>query len=229
MRRIKKMFVGFIVMAMLILSVNVSNVEAATDTAGVRVSYYKEDTKIVERTTWINSAGEVLRAVYPDGSGYLVYKKNGEVVTEKKFNGADYSLYEKWLKETPVLDNKPEVDSLQSRGSEITGSQYKHVYIASTSKVYKKEDMRAWKTFADAYAIIAIDALDIPSIVLSGFVQVIVNETIKNTPEKLTVKTSAYEVWHTYDNSYYIHCYHMKCNSVNPTKSYVDYSQAIGG
>lgn len=214
-----------------IFALNLDNlyVEAANDVTGVRVSYYKEGTYIIEKTTWSSCEGEVLRYVSPSGAGHVVYKKNGEIVSDKSFSGADYSLYEKWLNDAPMLDDKSEVDLVQSRGSEITGSQYKHVYIASTTKVYYKSDMDAWKTFSDVYAILALDALDIPSIVLSGFVRVIVNETINNTPEKLTVKTSAYEVWHTYDNSYYIHCYHMDCNSVNPTKSYSDYSQAIGG
>lgn len=229
MKRMRRLVCMCIVMVICILNLNVSYAESRSNTDGIHVVYYEEGNAIVEKTTWDGLDGQVLRYVLPDGTGRVVYKRGGQIVSEKFISDADYTLYEEWLKKAPILKRDGIVDLPRTRGKEITGSQYKHVYIASTEKTYYKSDMDVWKTFADVYADISVDMVNIPSIVLSGFVKVIVNKTIDNTPEKLVVKTSAYEVWHTYDNSYYIHCYHMDCNSVNPTSSYKDYSQAIGG
>lgn len=224
----KKLFSVFLLIVM--CTINIFPVYAET-TDSCMVTYRLNGQDVIEETTWSNQQELCIqRIVHPDGTGEIVVN-NGENRQIVSFAGADYSLYCSWVESNPFLDDTDlGFHNVNVKGSDLTGSQYKHsAVISNQTKVYYKSELAGWKTFADTYAALAVSFVDIPSIVLSGLVELTVHAVENNTPEKLTVRTSMYEVYFSYDNVYYCHCYHMQCNSVNPTSTYTDYKQVVGG
>ena len=65
---------------------------------------------------------------------------------------------------------------------------------------------------------------------LSG---VILQNIADQTPYKMTISSSTYEVHFKYDNVYYTHCYHQAVKQYDSaeriTDSYTDYYQSVGG
>lgn len=222
------MFSTFLLIVM--CAVNTLPVYAETANSCI-VTYRLNGQDVVEETTWSNQRGLCIqRIVHPGGTGEIIINNGGNSKI-MSFTGADYSLYCSWVESNPSLDDTGLAShNVNAKGSDLTGSQYRHsAVISSQTEVYYKSELAGWKTFADTYAALAVSFVDIPSVVLSGLVELTVHAVENNTPEKLTVKTSMYEVYFSYDNVYYCHCYHMQCKSVNPTSTYADYKQVVGG
>lgn len=172
---------------------------------------------------------EITRKVYPDGSGEIILQENSKR-TVTIFDGADYSKFVNWVENPPVLNNTENShNNAVPAGSDLTGSQYKHVYITTNGPItYTRPQMQGWLTFADTYTALAVSMFDLPSIIISAYAQVIFNQ-IARSPERVTIRTSVYEVLFSYDNVYYTHCYHMICQTINPNSNYTDFAQVVGG
>lgn len=194
------------------------------------VTYSMSGDVVVEQTRWSNLQGvEITKRVNPDGSGEIVLQENGKrtVIT---FGGADYSKFVSWVENPPVLNGTDNSHSnTMPAGSDLIGSQYKHVQITTNGPItYTRPQMQSWLDFADAYTTLAVSMVNMPSIIISTYAQVIFNQ-IARSPERVTIRTIVYEVLFSYDNVYYTHCYHMSCQTFNPNSNYMDFIQVVGG
>ena len=127
------------------------------------------------------------------------------------------------------------VPSIVPFGSEITGSQFKHVYVgnAGTTQI-SVAVLEGYKDVATLASII-LPFINQPAAAVSSLAVFILDKMTSGLATGCdTVKISAdtYEVHFVADNSYYIHCYHQtvsECKGNTVLRSETDYYQAIGG
>lgn len=127
------------------------------------VSYSMSGDVVVEQTRWSNLQGvEITRKVYPDGSGEIILQENSKR-TVTIFDGADYSKFVNWVENPPVLNNTENShNNAVPAGSDLTGSQYKHVYITTNGPItYTRPQMQGWLMFADTYTALAASMIQI--------------------------------------------------------------------
>lgn len=122
-----------------------------------------------------------------------------------------------------------------SRGSDITGSQYKHVYIGkSAEETFTKEEFNRDMTLAIAATQLYSKIKTAPYASLSGIASILLGviKSLDTSPYKTVVQSTTYEV-HFASGGYYIHCYHTVAKLYDSSNKLLntitDYYQAIGG
>lgn len=194
-----------------------------------KVTYSMDGDTVIEKTEWIEYANMVsYRYVYPDGSGLL--KMCVDNIEKTAFlSNMNYDLFLSWVQHAPTVCEDENETHISTLNDDVTGSQYKHVYISSHTETYSNAALKYWSSFSETYWELSLGFGDLPSMVLSSLARLAVDVVGRNTPEKLDVRVYYYEVRFSFDDGYYCHCYHMQCQSTNPNASYWDYQQTIGG
>lgn len=199
--------------------------------SSINVTYSKDGNTIIETTTLIDTDGEaatISRTINPDGTGRLITHK-GNSQTETNLQGQDYTAFEK------IADAKPIVQTRSGTvGKDITGSQYKHVKLGSTSSTINNSTIDQIKVNGVTFLVSTlIGLLNTPAGVAAGLASYIYSSILSLSPAKMVISQTSYEVRFTYDNEYYIHCYHQTCKSYDASGKLIDtttyYNQAIGG
>lgn len=122
-----------------------------------------------------------------------------------------------------------------SRGSDITGSQYKHVYIGKSAEetFYRDEINKELSVVAIALGIykqISGAPYGAAAGIASNILKLMI--ALDTSPYKTVVQSTTYEV-HFSSGGYYIHCYHTVAKLYDSNNKLLDtvydYYQAIGG
>lgn len=120
------------------------------------------------------------------------------------------------------------------RSRDITGSQYKHVYISSDN--YTVSNIAVQQIIiggASTAAGLIISALGLPGGTALAIGTFIYTVAAALSPYRIVVSQKLYEVYFTYDNVYYTHCYHEVIKSYDTGNHLIDtrteYHQSVGG
>lgn len=200
------------------------------------------DGSVEEKVTFQDTQGNVENAsktVYPDGSFKTVLiHSDGKIEVFNGF-GADYEVFLK-LSNNEVIIQRDEDNHDESAiipfGSDVIGSQFKHVYIGSpgSSTIYGSEFNKSITTASFAALLYShIPAAPYAAIVgIAGATLGYIN-AMSDKPYKIVTYSYTYEVLFSYDNGYYIHCYHTSSYIYDSSNALIssihDYYQAIGG
>lgn len=201
----------------------------------VSVTYAVNDGEVVENATFADvdgSSAYISQTIRSDGTGTLLIRKGGKEETIALVN-QDYDLFME-------LASMNSNHGIQTRGTqigkEITGSQYKHIYIGSSSYTVNNDSVTqiaAGGASTAAGIIASIAGASIPTTILiaaGGFLWTVISAC---SPYKVQVSQTVYEVHFTYDDGYYIHCYHQVLKSYDSGNHLIDttkaYQQSIGG
>lgn len=197
----------------------------------LQVSYKLDEDTVVEITTFLDVDNEnvnIYRTVQKDGSGKLIYTKGDKSQTIRLTN-QNYDLFAS-LVDSPMKYQSRGADI----GNDITGSQYKHVYISSNTNTINNSALSQIAAGGVGTATsIVIGLLNVPAGIATGIASWLYSSVLALSPSKVTIYQSVYEVLFAYDNVYYTHCYHEIIKSYDSGGHLVDttrmYKQAIGG
>lgn len=119
-------------------------------------------------------------------------------------------------------------------GKEISGSQYKHLYIGSNSITINDYQLPGVFEVCTAEIIdIIVKKMNKQTQNAVKIAEIIVGIANTKTLGKVEISESTYEIRFTYDDEYYIHCHHDVVKSYDNGGHLVDttreYYQAIGG
>lgn len=226
MKKIKKC-ISILLVVVMVVMVSSQAIWAKNLSVEPELTYVLEKNTVVETLEFIDTDGILVKMqtrVFPNGNAIFSTTK-GAVTSTEHLRGRDYDL----LYQLATRGFNENIHVPQARGSEITGSQYKHVFIGkSTYSISKSEfsntssltgilvGILAGSTAGTVYGIAAF----MVGLVASG-------------ADHYTITDSVYEVRRTYDNSYYIHCYHSFVKAYDSGNhlldSFTEYRQAIGG
>lgn len=197
----------------------------------VDITYILNDKTIVESTSFTDVDGELvelIRTVNPDGSGRMIYSKAGKIEITLLSN-QDYSLFLKLVDAASMPKTRG-----ATIGGEITGTQYKHVYISSNTATLDNSALN--QIIAGGIgtgASIIAGLFSMPASIAISIATYIYGSLSTLSPAKVVVSQSVYEVLFTLDNGYYTHCYHETIKSYDSSNKLIDttlmYKQSIGG
>lgn len=189
------------------------------------IKYFIKDDIIFE-TSLVKINNEkitTIRKVYPNNT----FDMEIESSTGKKVNitgNSNYNIFKSFLEE---YNNKVTLRA----GKDIIGKQFKHRKLGSNSFTLYRSSLEGLGDLTGIISLL-VSRVDLPISVISGIASIISHRIARNTPEKMIINITSYEILLTYDNSYYTHCYHSIVKSyekgklINTSK---EYSQAIGG
>lgn len=197
----------------------------------LQVNYKLDCDTVIEITSFTdvdNEYVEIWRSVEKDGSGRLIYTKADESLTSVLSN-QDYDLFAS-LVNAPITSQTRGADI----GSDISGSQYKHISISSNTATLNNSALsQIVKGGIGTGASIIIGLINVPAGIAASIASFLYSSILALSPSKVTIAQSVYEVLFTYDNVYYTHCYHEMIKSYDSGGHLVDttkmYKQAIGG
>lgn len=121
-----------------------------------------------------------------------------------------------------------------TRGSDLTGSQYKHVFISSRNYTITNDAVgQILVGGASTAAGILIAELGLPGGIALSLGSLVFTVISALSPYKVVVAQSLYEVYFSYDNVYYTHCYHEYVKTYDTGNHLIetrtDYYQVVGG
>lgn len=167
------------------------------------------------------------RIVTRDGTSILEIIFNGE--TKRYINSVDYTIFFNAASDYILGLNRHRISL---RGSDLTGPNYKHVFVGETTRTYYDSDWDATALSATLYAAFA-GMFGLPYAGIATLVTIAIPLITTYDPYKLVVNSGTYEVKFTYDNVYYTHCYHLvlKCygSGNHLLETGRDYYQSVGG
>lgn len=201
------------------------------------VSYdIQDDGSVNEHVKFEDNDGNVstnIKTVYPNGDYKLItntQSSDPEIITG---SNADYTVFLKLANNGEIVRGN-HGDGL-SRGSDITGSQYKHVYIGqSAEETFYSDEINAEISVASAALKIYSRIPGVPYGLAVGFGSILLDLIVKldTSPYKTVIQSTTYEV-HFSSGGYYIHCYHTVAKLYDSSNKLLntvtDYYQAIGG
>lgn len=197
----------------------------------MQVSYKMDGSTIIEVTRFTDVDGQNVimnRSVKKDGTGELVYTK-AQKVQKVSLANQDYDVFLKLA----TSKSAPQTRSA-TVGSDVTGSQYKHVFVSNLSYTIDNSAIAQIEIGGvEAAASLLIAKFALPggtAVTIGSFAYSVITAF---SPSKMVIKQSLYEIHFTYDNSYYTHCYHDTMYSYDSGGHLVDtqitYYQAVGG
>lgn len=183
---------------------------------------------IQEKVEIVDSDGieaTIIDQVNKEGEGIVLLIKNDTILSEMHYEaGIDkYFCYE------AIVNNE-----ITTYG-DITGAQYRHRYVGSTSYTYEENDLKVFATgtVAQIAATLVKNHSLITSVAISFASFLYEFGSAWTSYSKLEITSNLYEVVRSYDNTYYTHCYHCVYNAYDSgnhlIKSGIEYYQAIGG
>ncbi len=119
-------------------------------------------------------------------------------------------------------------------GSDVTGSQYKHIFVSNLSYTIDNTAIAQIEIGGvETAASLLITGLHLPGSTAVTVGSFLVSVVLATSPSKVVINQSLYEVHFAYDNSYYTHCYHDILYSYDSGGHLMDttksYHQAVGG
>lgn len=196
----------------------------------LHVDYKLEQDTVIEISSFTdvdNEYVEMWRSVEKDGSGKLIYTKANKSFTIE-LSDQDYDLFVSLL--NAPMTNQARGDDI---GSDITGSQYKHIYMSSQTATLNNSAMsQIIQGGIGTATSIIVGMISTPAGIAVSIASFIYSAILTLSPSKITVDQSLYEVRLTYDDAYYTHCYHEIIKSYDSGGHLVDttkmYKQAVG-
>ncbi len=206
------------------------NVQSVYSGDGYHAEYSMSGQNVVEHSHFTfsdSSTLEVTRTIRPNGTMSTTMIVNNDEVITKRGTGDYESFYNLYR-----IQNIPSVSPF---GSEITGSQFKHVYVgnAGTTQI----SVAALESCKDAatLASIILPFINQPAAAVSSLAVFIFDKMTSGLAigcDTIKISADTHEVHFVADNNYYMHCYHQtvcECKGNTVLRSETDYYQAIGG
>lgn len=200
------------------------------------VSYVMDGENVIEMTVVVSVDGTTTcfkRTITPEGIDLIEISEDGKI-TETCI--ADNNNYEEFYKIANKLPFQTDYTShvCNNRGSDMTGSQYIHVYVGSSSTTFQNNEMAVIIGSTVSYlASRLMTRLGITSQAAQYFATVILGLIASTYPHHMTVSKWLYEVRTSYDNTYLMHCYHVFTYLYDSygimISNNTDYYQVIGG
>lgn len=166
------------------------------------------------------------RLIAPDGTFVMNVSDGTDTNIVRGY--VDFEVFEAITEEHISKSN-----SIMPLGNDVTGSQYKHVYIGSPGSTTIDSTQLSKVTNAlSAYSLLA-SVTPLPGAVLTGAASLLLSVINSNSPAKVVISSDTYEVVTSYDNTYLFHCYHQVIKSYDSGGHYLgsekEYIQVIGG
>ena len=176
----------------------------------------------------------ITREIFPDGSATIVITEGNISQTVTQTESFDYELFYSLATQTNMQEISPipHDDDIQTRGSEITGSQFQHYPYTPITQTFTRTQIDNIRDAGISYVLGLLATSGIPGAGLFAFASIIVALVGANSPSKMIVTTTVNEVRTVYDNQYYCHCHHLVIESYDSENHYIgttrDYYQTIG-
>ena len=196
------------------------------------VAYTIEGNVVIETLTM----GEITitRRIFPNGSATIVITEGNISQTVPQIEPFDYELFYSLATQTNIQEISPiPHDDIQTRGNEVTGSQFQHYPYTPITETYTKTMINKIAAEGLSIALNYLAKTGLPAAVIAAFGAKLVLIIASNSPDKMIVTTTVNEVRTVYDNQYYCHCYHLVMDIYDSGNHYIDtvrdYYQTIGG
>lgn len=168
------------------------------------------------------------RIIEPNGHFSVVIQSSSEYSTTQGF--CNYAE----IKNIAEAYIKSYTDISPLRGTEVSGSNLKHLKLGTTTSTLTHSDIeRLGGLVQGSVALVTYLAGAGFSATVAGILANIAwTNLTSDFPEKVIYQSTAYEVRFISDNNYYIHCYHMTAKAYENgsiKQTVQDYTQAIGG
>lgn len=232
---IRKSIALFLVM---VIFVQASSIVAFAQSSGFSESIYysMNGTDVIENMEFIDTDGARVymnRVIHTDGTADFTTIKNGESTVEHLINH-DYNVFYALANPTGKETDKVAHNNIWIRSGDLIGSQYKHVYISSNNYTITNTSVQQIIVGGvSAAASIIIGALGLPGGTALAIGSFIYTVAAALSPYKIEVFQELYEVYFSYDNVYYTHCYHEVIKSYDTGNHLIDtrteYHQSVGG
>lgn len=166
------------------------------------------------------------RLISPDGS-FVMYVSDG-IESNTIYGNVSFEMFKEITDEYILRNN-----TVMPLGSDLTGSQYKHIYVGSSgTKTFDSAQISKVNNELSAYSILAT-FFSWPGAVLTAGASFLLSVINSKSPAKVVITSSTYEIVTSYDNTYLFHCYHQTIKSYDSGGHYLgsetDYVQVIGG
>lgn len=200
------------------------------------VSYQMDGENVIEITVAVSSDGTatcINRTITPEGSDILEIIEDGKITETCIAQNNNYEEFYKIANHLP-FQTVNSGHMCNGRGTDMTGSQYAHVYVGSSSTTFQNNEMAAIISSTVSYlASRLMNRLGITSQAAHYFATVILGLITYTYPHHMTVSKWLYEVRTSYDNTYLMHCYHVFTYLYDSygimISNNTDYYQVIGG
>ncbi len=200
------------------------------------INYSMNGSDVIEKMEFTDTDGSRVymnRVIHTDGTAEFTTVKNGKSTIEYLSNH-DYNVFYALANPTNKKTDKVTHNDELLRSGDLTGSQYKHVYISSSNYTITNTAIQQIVVGgASTAAGIIIGALGLPggtALAIGAFVYTVCAAL---TPYKMVISQKLYEVYFSYDNVYYTHCYHEVIKSYDTGNHLIDtrteYHQSVGG
>ena len=232
---VKKGITLFLVMVIFVQS---SSIVAFAQSSGLSESihYSMNGSDVVENLEFTDTDGirvYMNRVIHTDGTAEFTTIKDGKSSVEHLTNH-DYNVFYSLANPAVNEVGKRTYNSALGRSRDLTGSQYKHVYISSDNYTITNTAVQQIIVGgASTAAGLIISALGLPggtALAIGTFIYTIAAAV---SPYKMVVNQKLYEVYFSYDNVYYTHCYHETIKSYDTGNHLIDtrteYHQSVGG
>ena len=196
------------------------------------VEYTIEGNVVIETVTIDEIT--ITREIFPDGSATIVITEGNISQTVTQTESFDYELFYSLATQTNMQEISPipHDDDIQTRGSEVTGSQFQHYPYTPITETFTHSMINEIAEEGISAALFYLAKTGIPAAVIAAFGAKLVLIIASNSPDKMIVTTTVNEVRTVYDNQYYCHCHHLVIESYDSENHYIgttrDYYQTIG-
>lgn len=192
--------------------------------------YINENNQIFESATVnVNDENIILERIINTDGSYIATINNGtEIHTVNGY--VDYDMFYQIASSYVYYSSIPSMLACN-----MNSSNFKHVYVGESSPktIYKSQISNA--TDVSGLAAIFLPKLPgLPLNAIAGVAAIIFNRIENNTiGYKFTIYSTTYEIWFSYDNVYYTHCYHQTVKYFDEKnvllRTDYDYIQSVGG
>lgn len=228
--------ISIVLTIILFISTTPKHTLANTDIVLKTIDYSMFGTDVIEKMKFIDSDGiqvQMTRIIHTDGTAELITIKDDEETIDY-LNNHDYNLFYELANDSYELGQNSNLHGIMTRGSDIIGSQYKHIFISSRNYTITNDAIgQILVGTASTAAGILISALGLPGGVALSLGSLVFTVVSALSPYKMVISQSLYEVLFSYDNVYYTHCYHEYIKSYDTGNHLIDtrtdYYQAVGG
>ncbi len=232
---IKKSIALFLVM---VIFVQASSIVALAQSSSLseNIHYSMNGSDVIENLEFTDTDGTQVymnRVIHTDGTAEFTTIKNGKSSVEHLTNH-DYNVFYALANPTDNETRKVTYNNVLGRSSDLTGPQYKHVYISSDNYTITNTAVQQIIVGgASTAAGLIISALGLPGATALAIGAFIYTVAAALSPYKIVVSQKLYEVHFSYDNVYYTHCYHEVIKSYDTGNHLIDtrteYHQSVGG
>lgn len=232
---IKKSIALFMVM---VIFVQASSIVAFAQTSGLSesIQYSMNGSDVIENMEFNDTDGVrvyMKRVIHTNGTAEFTTTKDGKTSVEQLTNH-DYNVFYSLANPTVNEAGKNTYNKMLGRSRDITGSQYKHVYISSDNYTITNNSVQQIIVGGASFAAgLLIGSLGLPGATALAVGSFIYTVAAALSPYKIVVSQKLYEVYFTYDNVYYTHCYHELIKSYDTGNHLIDtrteYHQSVGG